>query len=112
MSIESWSEDILLVDLPSGLETANELRAVVGIVRCRRNCDVIIDFASVETVNSSDIAELMKIRNLLIECECQLVLCNVSRLITGVFVVTELSQVFVFADDVPMALKHVQTIQI
>jgi hypothetical protein len=48
MGIQNWSEDIILIDLPQEPQTADELRTVTEIVCDRGDCDVVIDFSSVD----------------------------------------------------------------
>ena len=106
MSIENWSEHVLLVSLPNGLEIIDELGTVAEMVRDRGDCDVIIDFSGVDTITSSVTAGLVKLRELLIECGHRLVLCNVSRLIKSIFTVTGFNHAFVFVDDTHVALEN------
>jgi anti-anti-sigma factor len=108
MTVENWSDDVLLVSLPADLEVSNELGAVVKMVRDKRQCDVVIDFSGVHLITSATIAELLKLRELLIEPGRRLVLCSVSRLIRGVFTVSALSHAFQFADDSSAALKSIE----
>jgi len=108
MSVENWSDDVLLVSLPADPEVSNELGAVVEMVRDKRQCDLVIDFSSVHLITSATIAELLKLRELLIESGRRLVLCSVSRLIKGVFTVAALSHAFKFADDTSAALKSIE----
>jgi anti-anti-sigma factor len=108
MSFEYWSDDVLLVSLPADLEVSDELGAVVEMVRDKRQCDLVIDFSGVHLITSATIAELLKLRELLIESGRRLVLCSVSRLIKGVFTVSALSHAFHFADDTSAALKSIE----
>ena len=108
MSVENWSDDVLLVSLPAEPEISDELGAVVEVVRDKRQCDLVIDFSSVHLITSATIAELLKLRELLIESGRRLVLCSVSRLIKGVFTVAALSHAFKFADDTSAALKSIE----
>ena len=108
MSVENWSDDVLLVSLPAEPEVSNELGAVVEMVRDKRQCDLVIDFSGVHLITSATIAELLKLRELLIESGRRLVLCSVSRLIKGVFTVAALSHAFQFADDTSAALKSIE----
>ena len=68
MSIENWSEDVLLVNLSYGLEVSDELGTVAEVVHKRRDCDVIIDFSRVGTITPSVIPRLVKLLELLVEC--------------------------------------------
>jgi len=108
MSVENWSDDVLLVSLPAEPEISDELGAVVEVVRDKRQCDLVIDFSGVHLITSATIAELLKLRELLIESGRRLVLCSVSRLIKGIFTVAALGHAFHFADDASAALKSIE----
>jgi hypothetical protein len=48
MAIQNWSEDIILVDLPAEPEMGDELKTITEIVRDRGDCDLVVDFSSVD----------------------------------------------------------------
>ena len=62
MGIQNWSEDIILVDLPQEPHMGDELKTVTEIVRDRGNCDVVIDFSSIDIVTSSSLSKLLKLQ--------------------------------------------------
>ncbi len=68
MGIQNWSEDIVLVDLPPEPQIADELKSVTEIVRDRGDCDVVIDFSSVDIVTSSSLSMLLRLRKLVVDC--------------------------------------------
>ena len=49
MGIQNWSENIVLVDLPQEPQIGDELTSVTEIVRDRGDCDVVLDFSSIDT---------------------------------------------------------------
>ncbi len=108
MSIENWSEDIILVHLPQELKIADELNTVTEIVREQSDCDVVIDFSSVDIVTSSSLTKLLKLRKLLADCGHRLVLCGVAGAIKGILTVTGLDGVFELVNDKFDALTHIQ----
>ena len=67
MSTENWSQDVLLVCLPPGPKTVNELEleSVTDTVRDRGDCDVVIDFSSVDTLTFVAIEKLLTLHNIL-----------------------------------------------
>ncbi len=81
-----------------------ELKNVNEIVSNGDGCDVVIDFSNVEILHSSSISNLMILRELLHERECQLILCSVSPSIMSVFTVAGLDKLFEFVDDKQTAL--------
>jgi len=74
MAIQNWSEDIILVDLPAEPEMGDELKTITEIVRDRGDCDIVVDFSSVDIVTSSSLSKLLKLRKLLGDCGHRLVL--------------------------------------
>jgi len=110
MGIQNWSEDILLVDLPQEPEMGDELKTVTEMVRDRGNCEVVVDFSSVDIITSSSISKLLKLRKLLADCEHRLIFCNVAAATRGIFTVTGLDGIFEFADDKFVALASLQMV--
>jgi anti-anti-sigma factor len=110
MGIQDWSEDVILVDLPQEPGMGEELKTVTEIVRDRGNCDVVIDFSSVDIVTSSSLSKLLKLRKLLADCGHRLIFCNVAAATKGIFTVTGLDGVFEIADDKFVALASLQIV--
>ncbi|GAJ21417.1 unnamed protein product [marine sediment metagenome] len=110
MGIQNWSENTVLVDLPQEPEMADELKSVIEIVRDRGDCDVVIDFSSVDIVTSSSISNLLKLRKMLADCEHRLVFCSVAAATRGIFTITGLDGIFELADDKFVALAGLQMV--
>jgi len=110
MGIQNWSDDIILVDLPQEPHLGDELKNITEIVRDRGNCDVVIDFSSVDIVTSSSLSKLLKLRKLLVDCGHRLVFCNVAAATKGIFTVTGLEGVFELVDDKFVALAGLQIV--
>ncbi len=110
MGIQNWSENIVLVDLPQEPEIADELKSVIETVRDRGDCDVVIDFSSVDIVTSSSLSKLLKLRKMLADCEHRLVFCSVAPATRGIFTVTGLDGIFELADDKFVALAGLQMV--
>ena len=110
MGIQDWSDDIVLVDLPQESDMGDELKTITEITRNRGNCDVVIDFSSVDIVTSSGLSKLLKLRKLLTDCGHRLVFCNVAAATKGIFTVTGLDGVFELADDKFVALTSLQIV--
>lgn len=105
MGIQNFSEDVLLVDLPSEeLQMGNELKNLNEIASKRGDCNVVVDFSKVEIVTSSNISNLLALRTLLREHRRQLILCSVSAPTKSVFTIAGLDAVFEFANDKDAAL--------
>ena len=110
MGIQNWSDDIILVDMPAEPQIADELNALTEIVRDRGDCDVVLDFSSVDIVTSSSISCLLKLRKLLTDCGYRLVFCSVAPATKGIFTVTGIDEIFEFVEDKFVALAGLQLI--
>jgi len=110
MGIQNWSENIVLVDLPAEPEIADELKAVLDIVRDRGDCDVVIDFSGVDILTSSSLSALLKLRKLLSDCGRRLVFCNVAAATKNIFVTTGIDEIFEFVGDKFLALAGLQMV--
>lgn len=110
MGIQNWSENIILVELPQEPDAGDELELVTEIVHDRGNCDVVIDFSDVDTITSSSLSKLLKLRKPLTECGRRLVLCGIAAAIQGIFTVTGLDGIFEIADDKFVALATLEMI--
>lgn len=110
MGIQNWSENIVLVDLPQEPEMGDELKAVIEIIRDRGDCEVVVDFSSVDIVTSSSLSKLLKLRKLVGDCGHRLVFCSVAPATKGIFTVTGLDGIFEIADDKFVALAGLQMV--
>jgi len=110
MGIQDWSEDVILVDLPQEPEMGDELKTVTEMVRDRGNCEVVIDFSSVDIITSSSLSKLLKLRKLLGDCGHRLIFCNVAAETKGIFTVTGLDGIFEIVDDKFVALASLQMV--
>ena len=108
MGIQDWSEDIILVDLPGEPDMLDELKTVTEMARDRGDCDVIVDFSSVDIVTSSSISAFLRLNKLLTDCEHRLVFCNVPAATRKIFTITGLEEIFEFVDDKFVALAGLQ----
>jgi len=108
MGIQNWSEDIVVVDLPPEPQMLDELKSVTEIIRDRGDCDVVIDFSSIDIVTSSSISSLLRLGKLLADCGHQFVFCNVAPATKGIFTITGLDGIFEFVDDKFVALAGLQ----
>ncbi|MBI4717994.1 MAG: STAS domain-containing protein [Planctomycetes bacterium] len=108
MSIENWSDNILVVDLQDDPAFTDDLSALIEQVEADKEVAVVLNFTGVNYINSSNIAKLLKLRKKLIADHRRLVLCELNTNVWGLFLVTGLDKVFEFADSVATALASVQ----
>jgi anti-anti-sigma factor len=108
MSIYSWSEDMILVDLPEELNRHDELQTVIAMLRDEGACDVVVDFSHVRVVGGAWLARLQKIQRVVNEHGHKLTLCSVAPATRGVFTIAHLGDLFEFAKDRFTALASLQ----
>src|SRR5512138_915587 len=103
MGIQDLSDNVVLVDAAPEPNLNEELKSATEIVRERGDCDVIIDFSSVDIVTSSSLSKLLKLRKLLMDCNKSLVLCSVAKATKAIFSVTALDGIFQMEKDLDSA---------
>ncbi len=108
MSIENWSENIIVAELQDDPAFSDDLNALIDQVAERNEFDVVLNFSGVNYVNSSNIAKLLKLRKRIISNKRRLVLCGIDTNVWGLFLVTGLDKVFDFAESVATGLASVQ----
>jgi anti-anti-sigma factor len=107
MPIERWSDKIAVVHLADDPQFSDELGALEQAIQ-HGKLDVVVDFAAVHFVNSSNIARLLRLRKQMIQHDCRLILCGISTQVWGTFLITGLDKVFDFSDNVPTGLATLQ----
>lgn len=108
MSIENWSENIIVVELQDDPTFTDDLTALLDQLEEQKEVDVVLNFAAVNYLNSSNIAKLLKLRKLVSGNRRKLVLCGIDTNVWGLFLVTGLDKVFEFADSIATGLASVQ----
>lgn len=108
MSIENWSENILVVELQDDPAFSDDLAALVDESDAKKDVDVVLNFGSVSYLNSSNIARLLKLRKKISANKRKLVMCGIGTNVWGLFLVTGLDKVFEFTDNVATGLASVQ----
>lgn len=109
MGIQDWSERIVLLDLHDDPQFTDDLNALMELVEKRNGADVLLDFADVNFLNSSNIAKLLKLRKALSSSyPGKLRLCGINNSVWGVFLVTGLDKIFELSNDVSSGLAALQ----
>ena len=107
MAIQDWSEEIIVVDLADDPQFTDELSLLMDRLEAEPK-NVVLNFATVGFVNSSNIAKLLRMRKMMVASEKKLVLCDVNTQVWGVLLVTGLDKIFEFTKDIMTALAMVQ----
>ena len=109
MSVQQWSETVILGELGDDPQFSDDLTAIIEQCSSNKSCDALLSFANVSYLNSSNIAKLLKLRKLItITNERKLMLCAINRHVWGVFLVTGLDRIFECTEDVASGLAAVQ----
>lgn len=109
MGIQQWSENIIMVELASAEpELSEELNAVIGQLNSGAACHVIVNMADTKYINSSNIAQLLKIRESVIAKDHELKLVSIQPAVHEVMATTRLENVFDITDNLPMAIASLQ----
>ncbi|QNN22985.1 STAS domain-containing protein [Planctomycetales bacterium ZRK34] len=108
MTLQVWSEDILLAELADEPGFSEELAAVDHRLETGPPRHVVLNLVEVHHINSSNISQLLRLRQRLIRADRRLRLACVPDNVWGVLLTTGLDKVFEFSSDVPTALAAMQ----
>jgi anti-anti-sigma factor len=106
MSIQQWSEAIVIAELndePSFSEDMDALTRQIDDMEGELP-DVVVNLQSVTYLNSTNIAQLLRIRKRLVDSRARLRLCSVGDQVWSVMIVTGLDKLFDFTEDVATSL--------
>lgn len=100
----------MIADLADEPVLSEELAAIADRLSAKGAAvpSVVLNFANVTYVNSSNLAALLKIRKVLSEKKRGLRLCSLSEDVHSVMTVTGLDKIFRFAPDPMTALAALQ----
>ncbi len=109
MSVEQWSDSVMLAELSDDPQFSDDMSALIDAVTDNPRQHVLLNFSHVNYLNSSNIARLLKLRKLVaVTNQRKMKLCNVNTHVWGVFLVTGLDRLFDLADDLPSGLAALQ----
>ena len=104
-----WSETIVVADLQDEPGFSEELTALNSELERRdERLDVVLNLGDVSYVNSSNIAQLLRLRKAVTESEGRLRLAAVHDTVWSVMMLTGLDKVFDFAPDKATAIASLQ----
>ncbi|MDX2148319.1 MAG: STAS domain-containing protein [Planctomycetota bacterium] len=107
----NWSDNISITELSDEPVLSEELTALISRLDKTEKSqvpNVVLNFSSVTYVNSSNLAQLLRLRKRMSECGRQLWLCSVSDDVWSVILITGLDKVFRVAPDPFTALASLQ----
>jgi anti-sigma B factor antagonist len=104
-----WSDDIAIAELANEPALSEELNTIIERAGSQNSVPhVVLNLAGVSYLNSSNIAQLLKLHRLLSDANRRLKLCHVSDEVWSVLMVTGLDKYFQFAPDTMTALAGLQ----
>ena len=106
-----WSEDIAVANLSDEPALSEELSSLVQRVETADpdgTPNVVLNFGDVTYLNSSNIAQLLRMRTLLSGAGRRMKLCSVDDKVWSVFMVTGLDKVFDFTENPAAAIASLQ----
>lgn len=107
MPVEQWSDEVGLVHLATDPQFTEEMQCVESRLD-QGPTHVVLDFAGVSFVTSSNLARLLKVRKRIHDGGRRMILCSIPTKVWTAFMVTGLDKVFEFSDGVPTALATLQ----
>lgn len=117
MPIENWSDSIVVLHLSDDPQLTDDLESLVKLLQGAggnqgngggKPVDAVLDFTGVSYVNSSNIAKLLRVRQMMVSADRRLILCGLSTQVWSAFLITGLDKVFTFSDNVTTALATIQ----
>ena len=110
MPINEWSESIFIAELNDEPAFSEDIEALMRKMdqAGEELPDVIVDMQAVSYVNSSNIAQLLKLRKRLTGGDARLRICTINDAVWSVLLITGLDKLFEFTDDVTTSLASLQ----
>jgi len=110
MAIQEWSDKILIAELNDEPLFSEVFDGLLNRFEESEDAiiNVVVDLKSVTYLNSSNIAQLLRLRKMLTASKCRMRLCSVSDSVWSVFLVTGLDKLFDVTDDVSTSLASLQ----
>ena len=119
MPINEWSDSIQVAALQNDPSFADDMAVLAnGYQRAAddlkagragaRTRDLVLDMRHVQFLNSSNIAQLLRVRKLAMLAGARIRICSVSDRIWGVLLATDLDRIFDFSEDVTTSLAALQ----
>jgi anti-anti-sigma factor len=105
-----WSDNILVAELADEPALSEELNTLLERLEAEadRIPHVVLNFSEVTYLNSSNIAQLLRLRSRAIEGERTMKLCSVRDEVWTLLLATGLQKLFEFAPDPMTALASIQ----
>ncbi len=109
MPLTQWSDEILIAELSDEPHFSEDLTAVMRHFEDGTTApDLVLDMKNVTYLNSTNIAQLLRLRKKVTSADKRMKICAVPDGVWGVLMVTGLDKLFEFTDDVSTSLASLQ----
>jgi anti-anti-sigma factor len=110
MPLNEWSDDIVIAEMFDEPQFSEDVAALMRRLDSEspRPPDVIVNMQGVTYLNSSNIAQLLRLRKKVSGVGKRLRICSVRDSVWGVLLITGLDKIFEFTDDVSTSLASLQ----
>ncbi|MFG0331341.1 MAG: STAS domain-containing protein [Phycisphaerales bacterium] len=109
MAVSEWSERIIVADLQDEPQLSDDLNGITERVTAGTEPpDVVLDFGAVSYVNSSNLAQLIRLRRELKDRGRLMRMCSVNERVWSVLLTSNLDRLFNFEVDKASALASLQ----
>jgi anti-anti-sigma factor len=109
MPINEWSESIIIAELNDEPAFSEDMDGLMRRLDGAEELpDIIVNMQAVSYVNSSNIAQLLRLRKKLLTSDSRLRVCAVNDAVWSVLLITGLDKIFEFTDDVATSLASLQ----
>ena len=105
---KDWSDKIVIANLSDEPELTEDLAQLLASTRESSDKHVVLDMSGVSYLNSSHLAQLLRLRRQVTENGCQLHICSVRDPVWSVMMITGLDKVFDFYEDKVTAITSLQ----
>ncbi len=108
MPINEWSDNIVIAEMSDEPTFSEDVDALERRIDQTPGADVIINMQGVTYLNSSNIAQLLRLRKKLTTNGTRLRICSINDAAWSVLMTAGLDQLFEFTDDVTTSLASLQ----
>ena len=110
MPLQEWSETTLIAEMNDEPLFSEDFEALAARLEEDGDPtpDVIVNLKDVTRLNSSNLAQLLRLRKMILSRRRRLRICSVQDIVWSVFLMTGLEKLFEFTDDVSTSLASLQ----
>ena len=108
MNVQTWSGNIIIVQLPGEPHTSSELETVIDTAYQKSDSDIILDFSRVERVTCLTLCQLTKLHKTLTCSGRRLAFCKVAPITTEIFEAIGFDRIFQDAQKAAVVLEASQ----